>query len=187
MREAALLERMDPSIRHLTGTGATKAALERAWKRAGTLFFATHVVEDPESPLARFVPLAPDAERADETGEVLELADVLGADLSRCELVVLSGCATGVPALWGSSAGPSLAEAFLDAGAGAVIHTAWPVRDDHAEATMAAFIRSWKKHGQPPAAALCEARRRLAANGHGFRHPASWAAYRISLKASPPE
>jgi CHAT domain-containing protein len=125
--------------------------------------------------------MAADTISAGIEGEYLEIADVLGANLERCRLVVLSGCASGVSRPFAGPAGPSLAGAFLDAGARAAIRTAWPVRDDHAASLMGEFIRLWKVDGIPAARALNEAKRRQMLGRHGYRHPVSWAAYAMDL------
>jgi hypothetical protein len=181
LAEARQLAEEDPSTRLLSGRAATKRALTGAWEKAGYLFFATHVVEDFEAPYSSFIPMAADTISAGIEGEYLEIADVLGANLERCRLVVLSGCASGVSRPFAGPAGPSLAGAFLDAGARAAIRTAWPVRDDHAASLMGEFIRLWKVDGIPAARALNEAKRRQMLGRHGYRHPVSWAAYAMDL------
>jgi len=183
--EAESMAVTDPSARRLMGASATLRALEEAWQDSRYLFLAVHSAVDPGMPTAAFVPLAPDSLEPRLDREYLEVADVLAADLTGCELVVLSGCATGVPASLAPSGAPSLAQAFLDAGAGAVVRTSWPVRDDYAASIMSTFIDLWMRRGMSPEVALNEARRRLMSGPRGYRHPFLWAAYGIE-RTEPP-
>jgi hypothetical protein len=180
-REVAALQRLDPAVVHLSGEAAAKRNLTRRWSSMEVLFFATHAYEDPKAPFARCIPLAAGDGSLPED-DALELSDVLAADLTRCRLVVLSGCATGAPSSWSSDLGPSLAEAFLDAGAGAVIHTAWPVRDDLAAVQMTDFIGRWKGTGLSPEAALTLTRRELLRQQGPGGNPGVWAAYRLTVR-----
>lgn len=183
--EAQRMAAVDPSARQLIGKDATRRALEKVWTDSRYLFLATHAASEPNDVSSFFIPLASDPLDPRRDSEYLEVADVLAADFSRCELVVLSGCATGVPVALASSGAPSLASAFVDAGASAVIRTSWPIRDDAAAATMSTFIELWKHRGMTPEAALDEARRRSLLANIGYRHPFTWAAYGIELVEMP--
>jgi CHAT domain-containing protein len=128
-------------------------------------------------PYIAFVPMATAASGRDADA-YLELADILGADLSGCELVVLSSCASGAPYVEGHVASPSLGDAFVDAGARAVVGTFWSVRDDAAARVMREFARAYRGRGADAVTALCAARRRLLEEGVS---PHEWAAYAITL------
>ena len=71
-----------------------------------------------------FLPLARDSSGLDESN-YLDIEDIRSADLSRCRLVVLSSCGSGVGYMTGRISIPSLAEGFVQAGASAVVHTSW--------------------------------------------------------------
>jgi CHAT domain-containing protein len=105
----------------------------------------------------------------------LDLVDVRSADLSRCQLVVLSSCGSGASYLSGRLSAPSLAEAFLQAGARAVISTSWSVADDDGSRVMHAFAEKYAS-SKDPISALGEARRQLIKDE---APPHVWAAYSI--------
>lgn len=175
--EAELFRALLPRSIPLVGDSATKGALLERWEQARFLYFACHVVQDPEVPYIAFVPMAA-ASSGRDADAYLELADILGADLSRCELVVLSSCASGAPYVARHVASPSLGDAFIDAGAHAVVSTFWSVRDDAAARVMREFAREYGGRGSDAVAALSAARRRMMREGAG---PHEWAAYAITL------
>ena len=110
------------------------------------------------------------------------MADVRSADLSGCELVILSACASGAPYLASDRRlGPSMGEAFLDAGAWAVIQTSWPVADRDARRFVERFVSIWKP-GSDPVAALADTRRQFIQDGES---PRVWAAWSIHLAGAP--
>jgi len=139
------------------GTAVTRSALE-ALPPVGLVHLGVH------------------AERR-SGGPVLLLADgPLGApqiselSLEGAPVVLLSGCATGnASAPRGLSR--SLADAFLQAGARAVVATRWPVRDDEMARFVRALLAAWPfDDPAAPVARVCEA---LRAQGEP---PRLWAA-----------
>lgn len=183
LRECRLLAILDPEAHVAENEAATKEALAARWESAGYIYIASHALRKPDAPYLTLIPLAPapggDApERAN-----LDFADARSADLSRCRLVVLSGCSTGAPYIDERAAGPAFGDAFLDGGAEAVIETFWDVGDEAAAAIMADFNRMWKRDGETPISALCGARRSAMRGPRGIRTPGSWAAYAIKLGA----
>jgi len=93
--------------------------------------------------------------------------DLLQLRLERAPLCILSGCGTtGVPANRSS-----FASALLEAGASAVVTTAWPVED----AEMARFVRELTTHwtSEDPVAAVARTRFRMRRQGERAR---LWAA-----------
>jgi len=162
----------------LTGPSATKQQVLRRGKRARILYFAGHMLQDPELPYLTFIPMGQPALGHDDDS-YLEVADVRSVDLSRCGLVVLSSCASGAPYASGDIVAPSMAEAFLDAGARAAVSTAWPVRDEAAARVMTQFIQFYAQAGEgDPIRPLCNAQRALAAETHD---PSIWANYSIQV------
>jgi CHAT domain-containing protein len=160
----------------LRGSEATKPAVLARAIDAPVVYVASHFVQDPEVPYVAFIPLAaPSPERVDES--YLELSDIRGVDLSKCRLVVLSGCGSGRAYVATKSSCPSLAEVLVDAGARAVVHTYDDVRDEDAEALMSGFLDALR--GDPdPVHALAVAQRAAYAAG---RPPSKWATYSITL------
>ena len=180
--EVARLCELFPQTQRLSGAGATKAALLAHWESSPLLYFATHVVREPQVRYITFLPLA-----ANEEGGVqdpyIEIADVRRANLSGCKLVVLSGCSTGAPYVTTGAASPSLGEAFAQAGAHAVVHTYWPVRDDAAASVMDGFIRAYAECGDA-VAAMTQARVQALEQG---LDPRAWLAYSVMVNAAAPE
>ncbi len=171
----------DPRLRVLRRESATKDALLGAWESVGFLHLATHLVRRPENPYLTFVPLA-GADDPDRSSDVLEIIDVRRADLSGCDTVVLSGCDTGAPvSVRDGAAAPTLAEAFLDAGAGAVVQTFWPVRDDAAARLVAGFLERRGGGERSDVRALRDVQVEEWKQGH---HPYEWGAFGTQLGIS---
>jgi CHAT domain-containing protein len=156
------------ALRSLQGGGRLligRAATERFLKTAdlqgfGVLHLAAHAVVDDDHPSRSAIVLAPGGPGEDG---LLQSREIVGLDLSGL-VVVLSACrSTGGAVLPGE--GPlSLARAFLQAGARAVVGNLWEVRDDEAELLMAAFYRRLGE-GATVGAALAAARRERALAG----------------------
>ncbi|MEO1085857.1 MAG: CHAT domain-containing protein, partial [Acidobacteriota bacterium] len=72
----------------------------------------------------------------------------------RAELVVLSGCATAAGVESRSEGVTGLAQGFLEAGAGDVVASLWPVRDRATAELMARFYKALLGDGLTPSAAL---------------------------------
>jgi hypothetical protein len=169
-RAAAVL----PGPTVFSGRAATRAMIENLWGNAEYIYIAAHVVRNREVPFLSLLPLA---SGEDDTEPYLAVLDVRQADLSGCDMVVLSGCATGAPYVDATISGASLGDAFIDAGAGVVIQTYWEVRDDHAGTTMAAFLDQWGSGEHDPVRALSSVRRDLMDR---YPHPYFWASYGVS-------
>lgn len=179
--EAEVILSFLPTARLLKAGDATKGNLTSAWEYAPFIYTAAHFVRDPEAPYLAFLPLSNPDYSDNPKDSYLYIEDIRAADLSGCGLVVLSGCASGAPYLLSDAVAPSLGDAFLDAGAHAVIHTFWDVGDAAAEKLMRGFADRWAGRGDSPIAAICGARRELLEAGR-VPHPFVWAGYSIKLK-----
>ncbi|HXS81874.1 MAG TPA: CHAT domain-containing protein [Methylomirabilota bacterium] len=177
--EAEDVRRAWPRARVLNGAAATEAAVLESWTDAGLIHIAAHLVRLDEIPYYDFIPLAPD--RTGARDATLEVADVRQCDLSRCELVVLSTCASGVPYVGRRRVGPSMADAFLDAGARAVLRSLRPVEDGEARRFVDAFLGEWRANGHDAVAAAHGARLRLSAAGPAWDSPAAWATWSVAV------
>ncbi|MBE0566626.1 MAG: CHAT domain-containing protein, partial [Krumholzibacteria bacterium] len=175
--ELAAISGRLPAARVLTGPRATGPAMTSAWDDAQVIYFIGHAVRDAEVPFSAWLPLAAAASGDPYPG--LDLQDVLAARLDRCRLVVLSGCATGAPYVDGLTTTPSLGDAFLDAGADAVIQTFWRVRDEGSVVEPQRILAAWQEDGQDLTAAVSAERRRAMQGPHGIRHPFDWAAWTV--------
>ena len=181
--EGRFIAHLDPGAHFAEDATATKAWLTARWQKASYLYIASHALTRPDAPYLMLIPLARAKGDGAMESSILDFSDARAADLSRCRLVVLSGCSTGAPYVDTRIVGPAFGDAFLDAGAGAVVETFWDVSDEDAAAIMMDFSRGWKSEGEAPVAALCAARRAAMRGPEGIRHPASWAAYAIRLGA----
>jgi hypothetical protein len=182
-QEAETVGRLWPEARVLVGSNATKAAVLSAWRSAGVIDVAAHLVPVPQIPYYDFIPLAPDSGRSE--APLIEVTDVRRLDLSRCALVVLSTCASGVPYVANERVGPSMADAFLDAGAHAVLRTLRSVSDREARAFVETFLQEWRDDGGDAVAAAHAARIRLLRSSSGFGTPREWAAWSVAVNLPP--
>ena len=179
--EANAVYRLNPDAVYLSGIAANKRQLTSHWESAPYIYMATHTVWDPELPYLAMIPLVVSPKEPAPDAGFLDISDIRGADLGGCDIVVLSGCSSGVPYVEHHTAGPSLGDAFLDAGTGAVVHTFWNVTDRDARRIGTGFIGAWEKDGASMVQALCEARRNEMRGPRGIRHPSCWASYAIKL------
>jgi CHAT domain-containing protein len=147
--------------RLLAGVAATERALKTAdLGRYALLHVAAHAVVDDQNGERSAIVLAPGA--PDEDG-LLQAREIVGLDLSGL-VVVLSACGSSSGEVLAGEGPLSLARAFLQAGARAVVGNLWEVRDDEAELLMSAFYRELGA-GATVAAALAAARRERIAAG----------------------
>ncbi|UCF06074.1 MAG: CHAT domain-containing protein [bacterium] len=181
MEEGKAVSTLDPSARFLEGETAKKENLESIWEDASYIYLATHTLRDPEVPYLMLIPLASPGEGLGPDAAYLDMTDIRAADLSTCDIVVLSGCSSGAPYVGASNVGPSLGDAFLDAGAGAVVQTFWDIRDDEARRLMTSYVQAWGEQGVSKIHSLCNTRRIALRGPLGIRHPYNWASYSIKI------
>ena len=168
-REAlALSRRVGPDSRVVSGHEATESFLKTSdLANYRMLHLATHAVVNDVHPERSAVLLARGAGAEDG---LLEFGEVIGLDLNG-PLVLLSSCRSGSGPLIGGEGVIGLANAFFQAGAGAVVAGLWPVRDRE----TAALIDRFGEHlaeGRAVASAMTQARRELIEEG---APPAAWA------------
>ncbi|UCG52417.1 MAG: CHAT domain-containing protein [Candidatus Latescibacterota bacterium] len=179
--EVLLVKAMDPGTTLLSGDSATKSNLRSEWEEASYVYLAAHTLRDPQVPYLMLIPVATPADELAPEAAYLDFADIRAADLRNCETAVLSGCSSGAPYVEARVVGPSLGDAFLDAGTGAVVQTFWDVRDDAARELMKTFTLSWLRGECSTTRALCNARRNALRGPDGVRHPFSWASFSIKI------
>jgi len=134
------------------------------------LHIASHGILDSADAAHSYIVLAP-AGGAPESGR-LTLREVWGLDLEGVDLVTLSACRT---ALGETSPGDeliSLENAFMFAGADAVVASLWDVADETTGSLMRDFYGNLK--AMPRARALQAAQRALKAT---HPHPWFWAPF----------
>jgi CHAT domain-containing protein len=103
------------------------------------LHFATHAQLNEDDPLSSAVLLAKEGK---EDGK-LEVREIFGMDL-KANLVVLSGCETGLGKLSTGDELVGLTRAFIYAGTPSVVASLWSVDDSSTAQLMASFYRNLK-------------------------------------------
>lgn len=151
----------------LTGAAASESAVKRAMGSSRLVHLATHGLVSEQRPLASSLLLA---EGEGEDG-YLRADEVFGLELN-ADLVVLSGCSTGLGRLSGDGM-LGLARSFLYAGTQSLIVSYWDISDVATVYLMDRFYAALGR-GLRKAAALrvaqLEARRR-------YPHPSYWAGF----------
>jgi CHAT domain-containing protein len=179
--EVLAIRRARARTQEWVGSAATERRFRAAVGATDIAHLATHATLNPANPLFSRLDLYPRAGAPPDDDGRLEVHEVLGMRLS-ASLVFLSGCETGVGAAWSSPFNPgedytTLMQAFLQAGAGAVVGTLWRVRDDGAAALAEAFYR--RLPGASPAESLADAQRALISSPQ-WERPYHWAGYAVA-------
>lgn len=167
-----------PGARVLQGDSATKAAFLRAAAGATRLYVAGHHLRNPSVPFLGYLPVAAAAD-APVSDALLEASDFSGLDLTGCDLVVLATCASGAPKPSTIQPGPSLRDAFIDAGAHAVVSSFWDVDDQETAAFMRLFLTEFERD-HDPARALERARQDAVARSPRMP-PRVWAGWSVAV------
>ncbi|HXA19718.1 MAG TPA: CHAT domain-containing protein [Thermoanaerobaculia bacterium] len=170
-REAEVIAAMYGSSTLLESDHATRARFVAAARMSGMIHYAGHAESDATDP---FGALHLAADHPHETGD-LDTTDIAALRLEKAPLVLLAACGTMRGESGHVEGMPSIARAFLAAGARGVIGTLWEV-DDDAAAPLFHRLHLELRNGASPSAALRTAQIELA---HGtdprLGHPASWA------------
>ncbi len=154
--------------RVLSGADASERALkETPLERYGIISLATHAVVDEKQPERSAILLAPGFGDEDGLLQIREIPD-LALD---GQLVILSSCRSSSGRILGGEGAQSLSRAFLQAGAGAVLASLWPLEDREASVLFSHFSRALGR-GESVAGALRTAQRAAVAAG---MPTASWA------------
>jgi CHAT domain-containing protein/tetratricopeptide (TPR) repeat protein len=137
-RESRALEHHLGNVESLIGERASERALkERDLHDYGILHLAAHAISDEAHPERSAVLLSAGAGKEDG---LLQAREIEGLDLEG-RIVVLSACRTVSGAVLSGEGVLSLARAFFEAGAHAVIGSRWPIRDEDAASFFDAFYR----------------------------------------------
>jgi CHAT domain-containing protein len=121
------------------GKEATEEKSKSLSAKHDMLHFATHAKLNEDDPLSSAVLLA----REDREDGRLEVREIFGMDL-KANLVVLSGCETGLGKLSTGDELVGLTRAFIYAGTPSVVASLWSVDDSSTAHLMASFYRNLK-------------------------------------------
>ena len=169
-REGRWVERtLRPTSELFAGATATEGVLDRIdLATFAVLHVAAHAVAETVQPQRSAIFLA--TENEDDDG-LLQAAEIARLPLGG-RLVVLSACRSAAGAT-GEGEGPlSLARAFQQAGARAVVASRWPLRDDEAEQVVRLLYRHLVA-----GASLGSAMRELRAEAAADLPAAAWGAF----------
>jgi CHAT domain-containing protein len=157
----------------LEGKAATRAQVIDAIAGSTLVHYAGHADSNAESYGALLL-----ASEGSDPG-LLSARDIARLELRARPLVVLSACGTLRGETTHVAGMPSLARAFLTAGAGAVVGTLWEIDDDTAAFLFIRFHESLRD-GEVPAGALRAAQlAMLQSSDLRMQHPASWSAVEV--------
>ena len=149
------VERLGGRGRLLVGAEASEAEVKAArLSDYGVIHFAAHALLDDAHPERTAILLAPGNDKEDG---LLQLREIVNLKLGG-RIVVLSGCRSASGVVLGGEGAMSLARAFFQAGASAVIGSLWPLRDDDAAAFFDRFYAHLAK-GRTVSGAVAEAQR----------------------------
>jgi CHAT domain-containing protein/Tfp pilus assembly protein PilF len=121
------------------GKEATEEKSKTLSAKYDILHFATHAKLNEDDPLSSAVLLA----KEDKEDGRLEVREIFGMDL-KANLVVLSGCETGLGKLSTGDELVGLTRAFIYAGTPSVVASLWSVDDSSTAHLMASFYRNLK-------------------------------------------
>jgi CHAT domain-containing protein len=137
--EAKEVKAAYPGSSVYTGKEATEEKSKTLSPNHDILHFATHAKLNQDDPLSSAVLLA----REDKEDGRLEVREIFGLDL-KANLVVLSGCETGLGKLSTGDELVGLTRAFIYAGTPSVVASLWSVDDSSTAQLMASFYRNLK-------------------------------------------
>lgn len=172
--EAAAIKRLNPQAIVKSGLQASHDfVISSDLREYSTIHFATHGVVDAEMPALSGLVLAND--HSSQSIEYLRPQQIAGLELN-ADLVVLSGCETGLGKSAGSEGLLSLSRSFLAAGAQQVIASLWQVSDRATAQLMERFYFHLLKENQSPEQALRAAQQWMQAQPD-WQHPHYWAGF----------
>jgi len=162
----------------LTGFAANReSALNSDLQDYRILHFATHSTINSRYPSLTGLLLSTIDERGEAQNGLLQLHDIYGLRLN-ADLVVLSGCQSGLGKELSGEGLVGLTQGFLYAGARSVVVSLWSVQDKTTATLMADFYQSMLKDGATPAEALHRAKLKMYQQSFS-RHPFYWSAFVI--------
>jgi CHAT domain-containing protein len=173
--EAEVIASQYPSATLLVGDVATRGRFLTSAAGSGLIHYAGHAQSNAATSYGALRLTADDAR---STGE-LDTADIARLRLKRAPLVILAACGTIRGDANHVEGMPSVARAFIAAGARGVIGTLWEIDDDIASRVFR-DLHQRLRAGSAPASALRDAQLALLrSNDSRLQHPGSWAPIEI--------
>jgi CHAT domain-containing protein len=163
--EVRALEAILPNPKLFIGDDASQQVLMQAGPKSRTVHIATHGFFRQDNPMFSSIRLG---------DSYLSLYDLYHLDLP-VELVVLSGCATGLNVIKPGDEQIGLVRGLLQAGAQSLLLSLWDVHDSSTKEFMVAFY-SQLQRGASKALALQHAMIELRAR---YPHPYYWAPFSL--------
>jgi CHAT domain-containing protein/tetratricopeptide (TPR) repeat protein len=162
-----------PNAELLLGQNATESAFKKQpLSEFRVIHFAAHAAADPQYPDRAALVLGIGASTGDDG--LLQVREIMRLPL-KAELVTLSACDTNVGTAEGEAGVVSLEQAFLIAGARAVVASLWNVEDSSTTLLMKAFYTHLAQH-EDKALALTHAKRDILEHYEGTS-PYYWAPF----------
>lgn len=177
--EARAIAASYPHARVIANSDATKLRATEALQQASIVHFAGHARRVDRAPQLSFLVLAGVA--GGYQTNVLTAAELSRLPLSRAALVVLSSCGTAQRRSRRDASSSGLESALLDAGAGAVISSAWEVDDARTGAVMIALHRHLAG-GERPSVALRSAQLEMLHAGGEPADPGAWSVFQLGTR-----
>jgi CHAT domain-containing protein/tetratricopeptide (TPR) repeat protein len=166
----------DRNVLTLHGTDANRdVVLAGALNHYKILHFATHGILDSEEPALSGLVLSGVKANGAPRSRFLRSQDIAGLNLA-AQLVVLSGCETGLGRPVSGEGLVGLSRAFFYAGANQVVSTLWQVPDRATAELMRHFYSAYLQDGHSVPGALRRAQLEIR-NKPEWRSPFYWAAF----------
>lgn len=178
-REARRISRELPAGKAevLLGFDATKDSVLKALRNADFINLSSHAYTDLHRPKGSGLVFSFWNRKGLAVDGFLKLSDIWETEM-RAEIVTLSACETAIGRVSGHSGVPSLANAFLKAGAKRVVSSLWRVDDAATEELMVQFYRNLFAKVSP-GEALWKAQQ-VVRKTPGWANPYFWAGFTLS-------
>jgi CHAT domain-containing protein len=175
VREVATVRRWYPKAIVLVDSTASRAAVILAMTSATLFHFAGHAQLVDRVPSSSHLVLAK-SETEGFAENTLAAAEIARMNLRRMQLAILSSCGTSQRRSARDAGHSGLSEAFLSAGARAVISSRWEV-DDAGTVELMELLHEELARGERPDLALHRAQRRVMRSSTIHRPLSVWAAF----------
>jgi CHAT domain-containing protein len=175
-REAREITAFYDDAQTFPGREATKKAWLESVKDAEIIHFAGHYVVVPNSPLSSFLLLARNGDEPESS--ILTNSELVGENLVRAKIIVLSACQTGVEDYSNGEGLIGLSRTFLAAGVPLIVASQWSVDSEATMELMKRFHFYRRQEKMTTASALRSAQLEMFGDSTGrFREPYYWAAF----------